>query len=114
MASASKIREVVRSYLSGAIDIQKFAECFENQYSEVNRASDPEAIALGDRIQAFLGRVSAGYSSERDLLAWLIPVSREPISVNIIIGMPAFPTSVNRLVEEEQFPVAPTQRNQGR
>ena len=77
MVSASKIREVIKSYLSGALDIQKFAECFESLYSEINLAGDPEALALGDRVQAFLGRVSAGYASERDLLAWLIPLSCE-------------------------------------
>lgn len=108
MISASEIRELARNYLSGALNIQQFAENFENQYSEINIACDLEALSLGDRIQALLGRVSAGYASERDFQEWLVPLSREPLSVNMFIGFSSsFPASVNHFaVGEIAFPAS--------
>jgi hypothetical protein len=75
MVSASHVRELIRNYLAGALDLQRFADCFEAQYSELNAGGDQDALELGDRVEALLGRVSAGYSDENDLKSWLLPLS---------------------------------------
>lgn len=75
MVSASHVRELIRNYLAGALDLQQFADRFEAQYSELNAGGDQDALELGDRVEALLGRVSAGYSSENDLKSWLLPLS---------------------------------------
>jgi len=100
MASASQIRELLRSYLECKIDLQQFAERFESLYSVVNMANDFNVLSLADQIEAYLGRVSSGYSGEDDLKAWLQVLSVEPEEqVNQMIVISPFPLapSVNRV-----------------
>ena len=108
MVSACQIRELLRSYLSGVVDLQSFAEQFESLYSDLNISGESEALAIGDRVQGHLARVSSGYSSENDLRAWLLPLSAESASANMIVGVGPFPVSINQLVMEERaFPASP-------
>jgi hypothetical protein len=78
MASVSKIRDLICSYLRGDYKLQEFADRFEDLYSEANIGNKPEVLAYADCVEAFLGRVAAGYSSEADLVSWLEPLSCEP------------------------------------
>jgi hypothetical protein len=71
MVSASQIRDLIRSYLSGSLNLQRFADAFEDIYSRINVARDSEILALGDHIQVLLSRVSSKLASENDLRGWL-------------------------------------------
>jgi hypothetical protein len=78
MASVSKIRDLVRRYLHGEVALKEFADRFEDLYSEANIGNQPDVLAFADCVEAFLGRVAAGYSSESDLVQWLEPLSCDP------------------------------------
>lgn len=108
MVSACQVRELLRSYLSGVVGLQSFADQFESLYSDMNASGESEALAIGDRVEGYLSRVSSGYSSENDLRAWLLPLSGESASANVVIAASPFPVSVNQFVlEERAFPALP-------
>jgi hypothetical protein len=102
MVSTSQVRELIRCYLSGALDLKNFAENFESLYSDINISCESEALALADRVQRFLGRVSSGYYAENDLRTALYPLAGEPLAANTMIGVPPFNLSVNHFVVEER------------
>lgn len=107
MISASQVRRLISNYLSGDLALQPFAEQFEAQYSELNKVAESEALSLADRVQRYLGRVSAGYCDENDLRAYLYPLSCESAAANIVIGISPFYASVNQfVVEERAFPAS--------
>lgn len=76
MVSSSQIRDLIRSYLSGSLSLQRFAEAFEDLYSKINVASEKQILALGDHIQILLSRVSCGLASENDLRGWFQSLSQ--------------------------------------
>ncbi|MGD0799665.1 MAG: hypothetical protein ABR910_18280 [Acidobacteriaceae bacterium] len=76
MVSASQIRDLIRSYLSGSLNLRRFAEAFEDIYSAINVASEPQVLALGDHVQTLLSRVSAKIATENDLRGWLQSLSQ--------------------------------------
>jgi hypothetical protein len=78
MASVSQIRDLIRGYLHGEVPLQEFADRFEDLYSDANVGGEPDVLALADCVEAFVGRVAAGYSSESDLVTWLEPLSYDP------------------------------------
>jgi len=83
MVSVSQIRELLRRYLSGEMDLQGYAESFEDQYSELNIGPASEALSLADRVQGLLGRCSAGYCDEAELKRSLASLSfDEPLAAN--------------------------------
>jgi len=102
MASVSKIRELLRRYLSGSLDLKGFADCFESQYSDLNIGNDSDALMLGDQVEALLGRVSAGYSNENDLKSWLLPLSADFVSLPSIFMFGVAPLN-QQVVEEFAF-----------
>lgn len=91
MVSASQIRDLIRSYLSGSLSLQRFAEAFEAVYSEINVASEQDVLAFGDHIQVLLSRVSAGIASENELKGWLQALSQT-----------SNPSSFERIVRPEE------------
>jgi hypothetical protein len=76
MVSASQIRDLIRSYLSGSLSLQRFADAFEDIYSSINVAGESDALALADHIQVLLSRVSSKLASENDLQGWLRSLSQ--------------------------------------
>lgn len=76
MVSASQINDLIRSYLSGSLNLQRFADAFEAVYSGMNVACEHHVLALGDHVQVLLSRVSSGYASEDDLRGWFLALSQ--------------------------------------
>ena len=76
MVSSSQIRDLIRSYLSGSLSLQRFAEAFEDLYSKLNIASEKQVLTLGDHIEILLSRVSSGLASENDLRSWFQSLSQ--------------------------------------
>lgn len=103
MASALEVRKIIRKYLAGDIELQSFAEAFEDQYSALIVAKDMESLILGDRVQALLGRVSSKFANESDLKNWLLPLSVEPVNQVINIQCAWAPT-VNHYLGEGTYP----------
>lgn len=105
MASVPQVRELLRSFLSGGLDLQNFADQFDDLHSEISVAGDPRLVALGDEIAAYLGRVSAELVGEIELKQWLFPLSFDfPLVANTIQGLvPAFSFSVNEQVVGKVF-----------
>lgn len=106
MASVPQIRELVRSYLADPVGLQRFADQFEDLYSEVNSGSDPKAVSLCDEVAAYLGRVAAGFWDENRLKESLLPLSFEyPLDSNTPVGaVSMFALSVNDPVVGRAFP----------
>lgn len=105
MVSVSQLREVVRQYLSGSLELQNFADRFEEQYSEIALGRDLQALALADEIAAYIGRVSSGFWSESELKESLFPLSFDlSLSANVLLGSAQmFPLSVNQQLVGKAF-----------
>jgi len=76
MVSASQINDLIRSYLSGSLNLQRFADAFEAIYSDINVAGEHNVLSLGDHVQVLLSRVSSGYANENDLRGWFLALSQ--------------------------------------
>lgn len=108
MASVPQIRGLIRGYLSGEIDLQSFSDEFDSVYAELNHLGSPDSLEIADKVQVFLARISSHLASESDLKSWLLPLSSEQVSANIIVTMSSVPSSVNHVVVEERaFPADP-------
>jgi hypothetical protein len=107
MAAIPEIRSLIRRYLSSSVELQEFADLFEDHYSEMNLGNDAQALAFGDEVEAYLGRVSAGLINENELKVLLFPLSFDcPVSANLVVGsVQLFSVSLNQPAEGRAFPV---------